>query len=301
MTLRRTPVLLLCCAALGAQDTAGAPEGVIYSVQRIETGLRYAEGPVWSPEGFLIFSDVPADRLLKLVPGHRAAPWREQAGGPSGNAFDAWGRLYSCETRARRVVCYSTTGKLEVLAERWEGKRLNAPNDIAVRKDGHAYFTDPVFGYQEDARELDFYGIFHVTRGRELKLAAKSPGRPNGVALSPNGRILYVGDVDQRVVRAYDLDGKGDVMRERVLITGLAAPPGGIRVDQKGNLYVAAEGISIYSPEGRPVSVIPVPERPSNCAFGDLDGKTLFITAGTSVYRVRLEVRGAHLVEPDRR
>lgn len=294
MTRRSLPVLLLCCAPLAAQEAADEPEGGRYRVERVEVGLRYAEGPAWSPDGYLIFSDVPAGRLLKLVPGQRAERWGEPAGGPSGNAFDSGGRLISCETRARRVVRYDRKGRPEVLAERWEGKRLNAPNDVAVRRDGHIFFTDPAFGYQEDTRELDFYGIFHITPKRELRLLAKSAGRPNGVALSPNGRILYVADSDRREVRAFDLNGRGEASGERVLIADMEAVPGGIRVDEKGNLYVAAGGIAVYSPEGRRMSVIPVRERPSNCAFGDPDGKTLYITARTSVYRVRLEGKEPH-------
>ncbi len=290
MKRRHLPVLLLCCAPLAAaEEAADARRGGTYRVVRIETGLGYAEGPAWSPEGYLIFSDVPAGRLFRLTPGERAVHWGEPAAGPSGNAFDSSGRLVSCQTRARRVVRYDRKGSVEVLAERWEGKRLNAPNDLAVRKDGHIYFTDPAFGYQQDTRELDFYGIFHITPRRELKLVAKSAGRPNGVALAPNGRRLYVSDSDRREVRAWDLDRRGEASNERVLIRDIEAVPGGIRVDEKGHLYVAAKGIAVYSPEGRRLSVIPVEERPSNCAFGDPDGKSLYITARTSIYRVRLE------------
>lgn len=281
--------LPLLFAPLAGQDQPA--EG--FRVDKIETGLRYAEGPAWSREGFLIFSDVPADRLLKLVPGQHPVTWKEQAGGPTGNAFDSQGRLYSCQARARRVVRYDSKGKPEVLAEQWEGKRLNAPNDIAVRNDGHAYFTDPAFGYQADTRELDFYGVFHITPRRELKLVAKSAGRPNGVALSPNGRILYISDSDQKAIRAYDLDGKGEVSNERVLVSGTEGVPGGMRTDSQGNLYVAADGIAVYSSQGKLLETIPLGEPASNCAFGGAEGQALFITAGASLYLVRLEGRGA--------
>lgn len=283
--------VLLLAAPVSAQDARTAPEGNL--VQKIETGLRYAEGPAWSREGFLIFSDVAGDRLLKLVPGSRAVTYREAAGGPSGNAFDSQGRLYTCETRNRRVVRYER-GKPVVLAESWEGKRLNAPNDIVVRKDGHAWFTDPAFGYQSDARELDFYGVFHITPKRELKLTAKTEGRPNGIALSPNGRILYVIDSDGREVRAWDVDGRGETSKERVVVSGIEGVPGGIRAAEHGNLYVTVEsGIAVYTPQGKPVGTINVAEPSSNCAFGDADGKTLYITAGASVYRFRLDGQGA--------
>jgi gluconolactonase len=281
---------LCCCAPLASQDVAAAA-GMV-RVERVAGGFGYTEGPAWSREGFLVFSDVPGNRLLTLTPGQRPATLHEMPGGPSGNAFDTKGRLYTCEARARRVVRF-LKGKPEVLAERWEGKRLNAPNDIAVRKDGNAWFTDPAFGYQQDTRELDFYGVFHITAKLELKLVAKSAGRPNGVALSPNGRILYVADSDRREVRAWDLDGRGDASKERVFVSGIEGVPGGIRTDEKGNLYVAAAGIAVYSPQGKLLATIPIAETPSNCAFGDPDGKTLYITAGGSLYRVRLDGTGA--------
>jgi gluconolactonase len=204
------------------------------------------------------------------------------------------GRLYICEFRQRRVTRTLKNGKTEVLASRFDGKRLNAPNDIIVRRDGHVYFTDPAFGAQQDARELDFYGVFHITPKGELELVARWKTRPNGVTLSPNGRTLYVSDSDQRLVRAYDLDGKGVASNERVVVEKISGVPDGIRTDEKGNLYVAAKAVYVYSlPNARLLGEIPVGETPSNIAFGDPDLETLFITARTSVYRVRLGVKGA--------
>lgn len=271
-----------CAASLCGQDSQGL------KIEKFVGGFRFLEGPVWSAEGSLIFSDVPANVIFRVKPGEPAVPLREDAGGASGNAFDTKGRLYTCETRARRVV-RADKGKLEVLADRFEGKRLNAPNDLAVRKDGHVYFTDPAFGYQSDTRELDFYGVYHLTNKGELKLVAKPAGRPNGIALSPNGRILYVANSDERNVRAYDLDGKGEASAERIFIARTEGIPNGLRTDEKGNLYVAADTVVIYSPAGQPARTIVVPEKPSGFAFGDADGKSLYITARGSVYRVRLE------------
>jgi gluconolactonase len=254
----------------------------------------YTEGPAWSKDGYLIFSDTPSDRLYKWVPGQEVAVFREKAGGPGGNAFDAEGRLYTCETRARRVTRTDKKGAVEVLAERWEGKRLNAPNDIVVAKNGNAYFTDPAFGSQQDHRELDFYGVYHLPPKGPLKLVAKPAGRPNGVALSPNGRLLYVVNSDERNVRAYDLDKSGEASNERVLIAKTAGVPGGIRTDEKGNLYVAAKGVLVYSAEGKLLHTIELKAPASNCGFGEADGKTLFIATGPEVLRARLDVKGAY-------
>jgi gluconolactonase len=260
---------------------------------KLAEGYRFTEGPAWSKDGYLIFSDTPSDRLLKWAPGHATEVFRADAHGPSGNAFDADGRLYTCETHLRRVTRTDKKGKIEVLADQWEGKRLNAPSDIVVSKSGHVYFTDPAFGEQSDHRELDFYGVYHLPPRGPMKLVAKPAGRPHGIALSPNGRILYVSSADEHNIRAYDVDHNGDASGERMLVSRIDGVPGGIRVDEKGNLYVAAKGIAVYSAEGRLVHVMEMKEAPSNCAFGEADDKSLFITARGVVYRVRLDVKGA--------
>jgi gluconolactonase len=278
--------LFLAAALCGS---ALAQEPPVASAAKIAQGFRFTEGAAWSKEGYLIFSDAPSGRLLKWSPGHMAEIFRENAGGPAGNAFDAQGRLYTCETRARRITRTDRGGKVEVLAERFEGKRLNAPTGIAISKSGHVYFTDPAFGYQEDQRELDFYGVYHLPPKGPLGLVAKLPGRPHGVALSPNGRALYVSSADEHNVRAWDLDRNGEASGERVLITGIAAVSAGIAVDESGDLYVAASGIAIYSPEGRLLRAIGMAEPASSITFGDVDMKSLYVTARGNVYRIRPE------------
>lgn len=262
-------------------------------LDKVASGYLFTEGPAWSRDGYLVFSDVPANKLLELKPGQKATLLRENSNGAMGNAFDAQGRLYSCETHLRRVTRTDKRGKVDVVAERYEGKRLNAPNDIAIRKDGQVYFTDPAFGSQQDGRELDFYGVYRVTPRGELEVIAKPKGRPNGIAISPNGRTLYVTNSDERNVRAYDLDRSGAASNERMLVAKIEGIPDGIRVDEKGNLYVAANKIEVYTPEGKPLGSIALAEQPSNCAFGDEDLESLYITARTSVFRVRLNVKGS--------
>ena len=262
-------------------------------IERVAGGFRFTEGPAWSREGFLLFSDVPNDKIMKYVPGEKPTVFRENSNGANGNAFDAQGRLYSCESRTRRVVRMDKKGDMQVLADKWEGKRLNAPNDIVIRKDGHVYFTDPAFGNQADTRELDFYGVYHIAPKGELRLIAKPAGRPNGIAFSHNGRVLYVANSDEHNVRAYDVDHGGEVSNERVVISGVDGVPDGIRVDEKGNIYVTANGIAIYDSQGKLTERIELAETPANCAFGDSDLETLYITARTSLYRVRRNVKGA--------
>jgi gluconolactonase len=263
------------------------------TVEKVASGYLFAEGPAWSRDGFLVFSDVPNNKLLELKPGSKPAQLRANSNGAMGNAFDAQGRLYTCETHSRRITRTDKRGKTETFVERYEGKQFNAPNDIVVRKDGQVFFTDPAFGSQEDTRDLDFFGVYHVSPRGEVDLIAKAKGRPNGIALSPNGRILYVSNSDERNIRAYDLDGKGVASNERVLVSGIEGIPDGLRTDEKGNLYLAANKIEVYTPEGKPLGSIALSETPSNCAFGDEDLQGLYVTARTSVYRIRLDVKGS--------
>jgi gluconolactonase len=286
--MKRALPLALAALLLSAQDFSQV------TFELLAKGLTFTEGPAWSRDGYLIFSDTPSDTLYKWTPGHEAAVFRADAHGPAGNAFDPEGRLYTCETRARRVTRTDKKGAVEVLAERFEGKRLNAPNDIVVGRNGHAYFTDPAFGSQQDHRELDFYGVYHLPPHGALQLVARPAGRPNGVAFSPNGRVLYVVNSDERNVRAYDLDRTGEASNERVLVSAIPGVPGGIRTDEKGNLYVAAKGIAIYSAEGKLIHTLELKRQAANCGFGGEDGKTLFIAAGPEVLRARLEMRGAY-------
>ncbi|MBI2681090.1 MAG: SMP-30/gluconolactonase/LRE family protein [Candidatus Solibacter usitatus] len=287
---RRAFFLGLFSACLPAQDT---PKWADVQIEAVANGYRFTEGPAWSRDGFLLFSDVPNNRILKYSPGKGVSVFRQNSNGANGNVFDLVGRLYTCESRTRRVIRTLKNGDVEVLAERWEGKRLNAPNDIVVRRDGHIYFTDPAFGEQADTRELDFYGVYHIDPKGGMSLIAKPAGRPNGIALTGNGRILYVANSDEHNVRAYDLDHKGDASGERVAISGIDGVPDGIRTDVKGNVYVTANGIPIYNPQGKLLSTIPLSETPANCAFGDPDLQSLYITARTTLYRVRLDVKGA--------
>src|SRR6267378_3391756 len=189
-------VLITCCTIACCSGFAQDLSHI--AIERVAASLKFAEGPVWSREGFLLFSDIPNNRIMKFTPGEGVAVYSENTNGTNGNAFDEKGRLYSCESRTGRVIRTDKKGKVEVLAEKWEGKRLNAPNDIVVSKNGHVYFTDPAFGDQADRRQLDFFGIYLISTKGELSLVAKPSGRPNGIALSPNGKILYVSNSDER-------------------------------------------------------------------------------------------------------
>jgi gluconolactonase len=281
----RSLLLLLMASGLAAQDFSHL------QVEPVAEGFPGGEGPVWSRGGFLIFSDYSKDRLYKYVPGGTPQIYREESHGANGNTMDRQGRLYSCEYKARRVTRSERNGRIEVLVDKFEGKRFNAPNDIVVRRDGQVYFTDPLFTPLEQ-RELDFYGVFHVTPKGKIEAIARMKTRPNGVALSPDGRILYVANTDEKNIRAYALDREGNASGERIAIADLPAGPDGIRTDVKGNLYVAARGVVVYSPDGSVLGKIAPPVNPRNLSFGDKDLRTLYMV-GNSIFRVRLDVAGS--------
>ncbi len=284
----RAQIRLTACALVAFLGSA--QEAPKTSIEIIGKNFGFTEGPAWSKEGILYFSDTVADKIWKWTRGGEAISFREPANGANGNAFDSEGRLYTCETHSRRVVRTNLKdGKLDVIADQFEGKKFNAPTDLAVSKNDHVYFTDPAFGSQQDHRELDFYGVFHVPPKGAPRLVAKTTGRPHGVAISPNGRTLYVTNADDRNLRAYELDRNGDASSERVLVEKIDGIPGGLRVNEKGELFVVTtKAIEIYASDGKPVRTITLHDRPSNCAF-DPQGTWLYVTASNFLYRVRID------------
>lgn len=286
----RTAVLLFAATLAAAALRAQLPE--TFTLEQVAANLKYADGPVWSLDDFLLFSDTAAGQQHKLVPGKGVSDV-PATGGANGNAYDTKGNLYTCESHARRVVRIDKKGKTEVVADRFEGKRFNAPNDVVVRKDGNVYFTDPAFGSQQDTQELGFNGVFRVTTKGEVQAIARWMTRPNGIALAPDGRTLYVSNADEGAVYAFDLDRGGEASNGRVVIANIPGVPAGMRLDDDGNIYVAAEKVFIYSPEGKLLRELGLPETPSNLAWGDPDFRSLYVTARTSVFRVRMGVKGA--------
>ena len=199
----------------------------------------------------------------------------------------------SASPETRRVTRLDLSGKVETLAENWQGRKFNSPNDIVVRKDGHVYFTDPAFGSANDHRDLDFYGIWHISAKGDLDTVAKWQTRPNGIAVSADGKQLLVCDSDRHAVVAFDLDRNGAAANQRDVIKNIAGVPGGIKTDVEGRFYVAAKGVGIYTSAGKLQRTLLESENASNCAFGEGDLESLFISARTSIYRVKLGVKGA--------
>ncbi len=262
-------------------------------VERFGGDFAYTEGPVWVTKegGYLLFSDIYNSRTMKMAEPNQATVYRRFTNAGNGNSMDAEGRLYTAERDGHRVVRTDPDGTVTVVAGQYEGKRFNAPNDVVVRRDGQVYFSDPASAAVLDQRELDFNGVYHVSPDGKVTLVTKMT-RPNGVALTPDGKTLYVDDTTDRKVLAFDLDADGNASNERVFLSGLDGTPDGLRVAANGNVYIATGPVVVYSPEGKLIRTIPLPELAANLEFGGPDLKTLFITARTSVYRVRVDDQG---------
>ncbi|MBA3289181.1 MAG: SMP-30/gluconolactonase/LRE family protein [Acidimicrobiia bacterium] len=286
-------------------------------LERIATGFEFTEGPVWTG-GALLFSAPNTNTIYRWTPEGRVSVFRPKSGysgvdigryhqpGSNGLAVDPQGRLTICQHGERRVVRVNPHGDLTVLADRYDGKRLNSPNDLVYRSDGTLFVTDPPFGLPGQAddpkRELPFSGVYRVREGEVTLLTADLLG-PNGIALSPDEAHLYVGDWDDdfKVVMRYDLDASSDISNPTVLVD-LTNEDGddaidGIKVDAAGNLFVCGPGgIWVIAPDGTKLGLLTLPEAPHNLAWDD-DG-TLYVAATTSIYRL---VRPTHQGATDAR
>jgi sugar lactone lactonase YvrE len=277
------------------------PEGT--TVEQVATGFGFTEGPVWRGD-CLLFSDIPQNRIVQLRflrEGPEVTTFRCPSGNSNGNTLDGSQRLITCEHSARRVTCTEPDGTIKVLADTYQGKRLNSPNDVVVRSDGSIYFTDPPYGLRNltEWKELPFNGVYRRAPDGQLQLLVDDFERPNGLAFSPDEQTLYVADTERSHVRAFQVKKDGGITNGRVLIDMRAQEPGrpdGMKVDRKGNIYCTGPGgFWIISPEGKCLAVVRPPELPANLAWGDADWRSLYFTARTSVYRIRLNVAGIPL------
>ena len=280
------------------------------AVERIATGCRWAEGPVWfGDHGCLIWSDIPNDRMLRWDERSGVVSvFRQPTGYANGNTRDRQGRLITCEHLGRRVVRTEPDGSLSVLAERYEGKRLNSPNDVVVKSDGSIWFTDPPFGLLGDYEgrradaELptDVYRIDGAS-GRIDKVA-DGIDRPNGLCFSPDESILYIVEcgTSPRSILAFDVGHKGARLENRrIFIDAGPGTPDGMRCDIAGNLWCGwgmgnpdLDGVMIFNPQGRPIGRVRLPERCANVCFGGPMGNRLFMAASQSVYALYVNTRG---------
>jgi gluconolactonase len=295
----------LCPACGGSNpgqpaDTAGNWTGIDPlmgrgDVEKVRGGFTFTEGPVWiASKGVLLFSDIPADTIHQLQPPATFTVFRMPTGRSNGLGLDPQQRLIASEHDNRRISRTLADGTVVTVADRWQGKRLNSPNDNITRSDGTIYFTDPPYGVPAgQARELDFQGVFRVDPAGTLHLESRDMNRPNGVALSPDEKTLYVDDTADGLVRKFPVKPDGSLGPPTIFVPATGGGGDGMAMDDAGNLYVTTNaGVTVYDPSGMTWGTIPVPEVPANCTFGGSDRKTLYITARTSLYRVTLKVPG---------
>jgi gluconolactonase len=265
-------------------------------VEKIAEGFQFTEGPVWIRRGTLIFSDIPADTLYEWNGQGKPEVYRHPSRNANGNTLDLQGRLVTCEHGSRTVTLTEADGSVTVLAERYEGKRLNSPNDVVVKSDGAIYFTDPPYGITKDEEELGFYGVYRRSPEGQLTLLVKDFIRPNGLAFSPDEQRLYVDDTERQHIRAFEVQPDGTLGEGRVFAEVTGEKPGvpdGMRVDQKGNVYCTGSGgVQVFTSSGKRIGIIEVPEVAANCAWGESDAQTLYITASIGLYRIRLNIPG---------
>ncbi len=267
---------------------------------RVATGFRFAEGPVWcAGERRLIFSDIHANRILRWSSDSNVSVFREPSNNANGLTRDREGRLIACEHGARRVTRTERDGSITVLADRFDGNRLNSPNDIVVKSDGSIYFTDPPYGIQPHEQELPFQGVYRIEPdSNTLTLLARDFVHPNGLAFSPDERRLYIADssLQRRHVRVFDVETNGGLVPCGIfhdMNVSWEGVPDGMKVDTNGHVYCTGPGgVWVFDPQGVHLGTILTPEEPGNCAWGEDDMKSLFITARTSLYRIRVAIPG---------
>ncbi len=288
-------------------------------VEKLVDGHKWAEGPVWNrKEGYLLFSDIPNNAIIKWQEAKGESIFMQPAGytgkapftgkepGTNGLTYDSEGRLVACEHGDRRVSRLEADGKTKTtLADKYNGKRLNSPNDLVYKSNGDLYFTDPPYGLpnqmEDPGRELDFCGVYRLSKDGKLTLLTKEITRPNGIAFSPDEKKLYVAssDKDKAIWMVYDIQTDGTIANGKVFFDatgwvkeGRPGLPDGMKVDKDGNLFATGPGgVIVFSPEGKQLGTIDTGVPTANVGWGG-DGTTLYITANTALLRVKLNTRG---------
>ena len=287
--------------------------------QQLATGFAFTEGPVWHPDGYWLFVDLRREPPVI----HRMSPAggtpdiiREPSGGTNGITFDLQGRLLMCEGDNRRISRMESDGTINLVADRWDGKRFHRPNDIVCRSDGSIFFTNPSGRVPEEEQEIEFPGTIHrIAPDGTVHMSAHDIDFPNGIAFSPDESVLYVsntrklgerpdqywdGEIKQnQFIQAYDVAANGSLSNSRIFGSMASAEdgvPDGMKVDSAGRVYCTGSGgVWVFSPDGEHIGIIRVPEVPANCAFGGPDFRTMLFTARTSVYSLRMTTPGAPL------
>ncbi len=266
-------------------------------LETLATGFGFTEGPMWDPAGFLYVSDETINKIFRVYPdGKKEAVIA--LGDPDGNTFDRRHRLIDCASVLRAIIEVTPEGQYKVLADHYDGKRFNSPNDVIAGPDGALYFTDPTMDLVAgEKQEIPFQGVYRLDDTGNLRLLTRDLTQPNGLAFSPDGKRFYVDDSEQRNIRVYDVAADGTMVHGRIFGEEPGnkhdGVPDGMKVDKSGNLFVTGpQGIWVWDAQGNHLGTIVLPEQPANLTWGDKDYATLYITATTSVYRLKTRTQG---------
>jgi len=265
------------------------------TLQKMAGDFGFTEGPVWDEHGFLYVSDEEKNKIYRVFPDGRKEELLS-LGDPDGSTFDRNHRLISTASVLRAIIAVTPDGQYSVLADKYDGKKFNSPNDVVLGPDGALYFTDPTLDLVKgEKQEIPFQGVYRLASDGTVRLLIRDLEQPNGLAFSPDGKRLYVDDTKRRDIHVYDVEANGGVGNGRLFgkEEGGGGVPDGMKVDVKGNLFVTGPlGIWVWDAEGHHIGTVVVPESPANLAWGDADYQTLYLTAKSSVYRLRTKTRG---------
>ncbi len=271
--------------------------GADAKLETVATGFGFTEGPMWDAAGFLYVSDETINKIFRV----NADGKQEEVialGDPDGNTFDRRHRLIDCASVLRAIIEVTPEGKYKILADHYDGKRFNSPNDVIVGPDGALYFTDPTLDLVAgEKQEIPFQGVYRLDESGNVRLLTRDLAQPNGLAFSPDGKKFYVDDSERRNIRVYDVTADGRLVNGRLFGEEPGGKgdgvPDGIKVDKNGNLFVTGpKGIWVWDANGTHLGTIVMPEQPANLTWGDNDYGTLYVTATTSVYRLETKTRG---------
>ena len=278
----------LICTSSAVGDGLGDLIALGAKVEMLAGGFKFTEGPAWDGKGAVYFSDIPNERIHKWARGKLTA-FRENSGRANGLYFDKAGNLIACEGGARRVSLTTMDGRTSTLVDSFGGKKLNSPNDLWIAPDGGIYFTDPRYGKSDDLEQGGFHVYYLPPGGKEVRRALDDLIKPNGIIGTADGYRLYVADPGAKKTYVYRI-GKNGALTGRKLAADSGSD--GMTLDAKGNLYLTAGSVKVYGPDSRHIGDIKIPEGPANVTFGGVDGRTLFITARTGFYSLRMTVKG---------
>jgi gluconolactonase len=255
---------------------------------KVSSGHKFTEGPAANKNGDVYFSDIPNQKIHRISTDGKVTLHRDHSNKSNGLFFSASGDLLACESKTRQVTAQAANGEISILADRYQGKKLNSPNDLWVDKWGGIYFTDPRYGSTKNI-EQDGFHVYYIAADKTIQRVISDLKRPNGIVGTADNTKLYVADADAGKIFVYTIEGAGKITGKR-LFCDLGSD--GMTLDSAGRLYLTTDAVKIFNPDGSALGEINVPETPTNVVFGGTDFKTLFITTPTSVYSVKMKIKG---------